>query len=130
MDAGKLYSKKISLTSGTALEVMLKDTSGVSLECTYVDIIVDRSAASQDYVSITPSGIYASYNDLSSTGANSSGVGGVVATANVKGIIQVLPSQSFTSVRLFSETTVIVLLSYGNLITPNDRARGNNSQGL
>jgi len=131
MDAGKLYSKTVTTgAAGAAIIVELRDTSGVLTECTYLEATLAEPGTSTNYVSVTPSGIYASYLDLSATGATTSGAGGIVATAVGKGVLQVLPPQAFNSVRVFGSAAVDVIVTYGNLITPNDRARGNKSQGL
>jgi hypothetical protein len=129
MESGKVYSK-FAIVGVTPVIMEFRDTSGVLLPCTHVKVKLAQTAAGTDYVAITPSGIHEQYFDLSATTLTGSGVGGVVATANIVGEINVMPHQAFSSLRIKGNTASLrVIVTYGNLVPTSERSKKGLSQG-
>ena len=137
-EAFRPYSKIVNITDGNAVEVTLHDSSGVALECNYVEVTVVSGNNTGTYFAVVPDitthATYAGMPTASSVGNNAaSGVAGIIADHNTGTATLSLNSPDFTTKIKISQsstqpTNYAVVYGVVQLTNPNKdliKTRGN-----
>ena len=131
------FSKYVSITGGTAVEVTLHDSSGVALECNYIE--VEPVSGTSDSVmfmvvpDISTAKAYADMPTASSITLNdTSGVVGALASANTGVVTLSLNSPDLTSkVKISHDTTgtIAYAVRYGVVQMANNLKDSRSTRG-
>jgi hypothetical protein len=130
------YTKLVTLTGTGATEVTLHDSSGVAVECNYVQVAaVSGSADGYFFVApdITSAKGYADQPTAAAIANNSaSGVVGVVSNRETGvAVLSLAPSDKTSKIKVSQsdDTSAVYAITYGNVRLTNNLADSKLSRG-
>jgi len=130
------YTKLVTLTGTGATEVTLHDSSGVAVECNYVQVAaVSGSADGYFFVApdITSAKGYADQPTAAALATHSaSGVAGIVSNRETGvAVLSLAPSDKTSKIKVSqsNDTGVVYAITYGNVRLTNNLADSKLSRG-
>lgn len=131
------FSKYVSITGGTAVEVTLHDSSGVALECNYIEVEpVSGNTANAMFMAVPDIPTSKAYADMPTASSitlnDTSGIVGGLASANTGVVTLSLNSPDLTSKVKISQDvdrTITYAVRYGVVQMANDLKDSRSSRG-